>query len=61
MTDELVSVRYLGSVYVPGEECSFCCFEARDAETVREANRRADDAVLARRPRGRHRTMKSTR
>jgi len=42
MTDELVSVRYLGSVYVPGEECSFCCFEARDADAVREANRRAD-------------------
>ena len=34
-------VRYLGSVYVPKDECSFCCFEARDAEAVREVNRRA--------------------
>ena len=42
MTDEGTPVRYLGSVYVPDEECSFCCFEARDAEAVREANRRAD-------------------
>ena len=42
MTAEGVPVRYLGSVYVPEEECSFCCFEARDAEAVREANDRAD-------------------
>jgi hypothetical protein len=41
MRDEGVAVRYLGSVYVPAEECSFCCFEAGDAEAVREANRRA--------------------
>ena len=41
LTGQGVPVRYLGSVYVPGEECSFCCFEARDAEDVREANRRA--------------------
>ena len=34
-------VLYLGSVYVPDEECSFCCFEAEDAEAVGEANRRA--------------------
>ena len=25
----------------PDENCSFCCFEARDAESVREANDRA--------------------
>ena len=42
MTHEAVPVRYLGSVYVPDEECSFCCFEARDADAVREANRRAE-------------------
>jgi hypothetical protein len=41
LTEHGVPVRYLGSVYVPKEECSFCCFEARDAEAVREANRRA--------------------
>lgn len=42
MTDRGVPVHYLGSVYVPNEESSFCCFEARDTEAVREANRRAD-------------------
>jgi hypothetical protein len=41
MTDQGVPVRYVGSVYVPKDECSFCCFEARDAEAVHEANRRA--------------------
>ena len=41
MTEQGVPVRYLGSVYVPTEECSFCCFEAADAAAVREANRRA--------------------
>jgi Protein of unknown function (DUF4242) len=41
MTEQGVPVRYLGSVYVPEEECSFCCFQARDAEAVREANRLA--------------------
>jgi Protein of unknown function (DUF4242) len=41
MTERGVPVRYLGSVYLPEEECSFCCFEAQDAEAVREANRRA--------------------
>jgi hypothetical protein len=42
MTKQGVPVHYLGSVYVPKEECSFCCFEAEDAGAVREANRRAD-------------------
>ena len=41
LTGQGVPVRYLGSVYVPDEECSFCCFEARDADAVEEANRRA--------------------
>jgi Protein of unknown function (DUF4242) len=40
-TEQGVPVRYLGSVYVAEEECSFCCFEAGDAEAVREVNRRA--------------------
>lgn len=42
MTEQAVAVRYLGSIYLPDEESSFCCFEARDADAVREANRRAD-------------------
>lgn len=41
MTEQGVPVRYLGSVYVPEDECSFCCFEAEDAEAVCEASRRA--------------------
>ena len=41
LTEQGVPVRYLGSVYVPEEECSFCCFEAGDAEAVRDANRLA--------------------
>jgi hypothetical protein len=41
MSGQGTPVRYLGSVYVPEEECSFCCFEARGTEAVREANRRA--------------------
>lgn len=41
LTEQGVPVRYLGSVYVPTEECSFCCFEAQDAEAVSDANRRA--------------------
>lgn len=42
MTAQGEPIRYLGSLYVPADECSFCCFEARDAAAVREANRRAD-------------------
>jgi hypothetical protein len=41
MTEEGVPVTYLGSVFVPGEECSFCCFDAPDVEAVTEAHRRA--------------------
>ena len=44
MTAQGKPVRYLGSVYVPNEECSFCCFEACDADAVGEANRQADVA-----------------
>jgi len=44
MTAQGVPVRYLGSIYVPEEECSFCCFEARDAAAVREVNDRAGAA-----------------
>jgi hypothetical protein len=42
LTERGAPVTYLGSVFVPDEESSFCCFEARDVEAVREANRRAD-------------------
>ncbi len=41
LTEQGVPVRYLGSVYLPAEDCSFCCFEASDADAVREANVRA--------------------
>ena len=42
LTELGAPVRYLGSVFVPDEESSFCCFEARNVDAVREANRRAD-------------------
>ena len=42
LTEQGAPVRYLGSVFVPDEESSFCCFEARHVEAVREANRLAD-------------------
>jgi hypothetical protein len=41
LTEQGVPVRYLCSVYVPTDECSFCCFEAGDVAAVREANLRA--------------------
>jgi hypothetical protein len=34
-------VRYLGSIYIPGDESCFCRFEAADATSVREANLQA--------------------
>lgn len=34
-------LRYLRSVFVPGEERSLCLFEANDAETVAAGNREA--------------------
>lgn len=42
MTEQGVRVRYLGSVYVPKDECAFCCFEAR---TPRPCARRANAAA----------------
>jgi hypothetical protein len=41
MTEQGTPVSYLRSVYVPADECSFCCFEAMHPGAVREANRRA--------------------
>jgi hypothetical protein len=41
LTRQGVPVAYLGSTVVPEEESCFCRFEGRDAEAVREANRRA--------------------
>lgn len=34
-------LRYLRSVFIPGEERSLCLFEAGDADTVRAGNREA--------------------
>jgi hypothetical protein len=41
LTGRGVPIRYLGSVLVPDEECSFCCFEADDEAAVYRANRLA--------------------
>jgi hypothetical protein len=38
---EGLPVRYLGSLFVPGEEACFCEFEGPSAEAVELANRRA--------------------
>ncbi|MGQ0735427.1 MAG: nickel-binding protein [Acidobacteriota bacterium] len=34
-------LRYIRSVFIPGEERSLCLFEAQDGETVLAANREA--------------------
>ena len=60
MTEQGRPVRYLGSVYVPDEECSFCCFEAEDADAVREAEPARGPAGLAGRRRGGDRAMTSS-
>lgn len=41
MTATGVSVRYLGSTFVPEDEACFCQFEAASAEVVAIANERA--------------------
>jgi hypothetical protein len=38
MTQQGKPVRYLRSTFLPGEEKSFCLFDAPSAERVREAN-----------------------
>ena len=41
MTSEGTPIRYLRSVFVPGEDKCFCMFEGPSAEKVLEANDRA--------------------
>ena len=41
MTQEGTPVRYLRSMYIPGEEKCFCLFEAASADVVKQANERA--------------------
>lgn len=41
MTKEGTPIRYLRSIFVPGEEKCFCLFDAPSAELVEEANERA--------------------
>ncbi len=42
MTREGTPVRYLRSTFIPGEDKCFCLFEGPSAETVRQANVRAE-------------------
>ena len=42
MTSEGTPIRYLRSVFVPGEDKCFCMFDGPSAEKVREANDRAE-------------------
>src|SRR5215204_4193417 len=42
MAAEGISVRYLGSTYIPADETCFCEFEAASREPVEWANERAN-------------------
>jgi len=42
MASEGISVRYLGTTYVPNDETCFCEFEAPSAEVVEQVNERAN-------------------
>src|SRR5215208_1460060 len=42
MAAEGISVRYVGSTFVPDDETCFCEFEAASRESVEWANERAD-------------------
>ena len=42
MTAEGISVRYLGTTFIPADETCFCEFEAPTQETVEWANERAN-------------------
>lgn len=41
MAAEGITVRYLGTTFIPGDETSFCEFEAPSREVVEWANERA--------------------
>ena len=47
MTREGTPVRYLRSIFIPGEDKCYCLFEGESAETVRQANERADLPVAS--------------
>ena len=42
MTREGTPVRYLRSIFIPGEDKCYCLFEGETADVVRQANERAD-------------------
>ncbi len=42
MTREGTPIRYMRSIFIPGEDKCYCLFEGESAETVRLANERAD-------------------
>ena len=42
MTREGTPVRYMRSIFIPGEDKCYCLFEGDSADTVRQANERAD-------------------
>ena len=42
MTNEGTPIRYLRSIFVPGEDKCLCLFEGPNAESVEQANRRAN-------------------
>ena len=42
MTREGMPVRYMRSIFIPGEDKCYCLFEGASADTVRQANIRAD-------------------
>ncbi len=42
MSSEGTPIRYLRSIFVPGEDKCYCLFDGPSAEAVREANERAN-------------------
>ena len=42
MRQEGTAVRYLRSVFIPGEDKCFCLFDGPSADAVEQANRRAE-------------------
>jgi hypothetical protein len=42
MTREGTPLRYMRSIFIPGEDKCYCLFEGESADTVRQANERAE-------------------
>ena len=42
MTREGTPVRYMRSIFIPGEDKCYCLFEAESADSVLQANQRAE-------------------